>query len=262
MTRQSFQIARRLFQGPSSLWQLIEGCDGPIVRMYEACQKLVEEGSVRNDEGTFSLTEQGRQRLAAAGYAGFDEVFARYREIVQNVPGVKTEYFQQRVQPRDLFRRLRFMYERGDVAGRNALINRLVEYQNKKGHPITVVFDGGKSDWIDEGRDKAGSVNILYSRFGERADDVIKRLAADVSGELIVVSSDREISSYVIGLGKTPLSSPDFETILNKTLSPAPRKIPATDKDSDQGERAKKKGPARRLPRAKRREQKKIGKLV
>jgi len=154
-------------------------------------------------------------------------------------------------------------YERKSLeAGRDALISRLVDYQKKKGHDITVVFDGGKSDWIDEGRDRAGRVNIIFSRFGERADDVIKRIAADVSGELIVVSSDREISSFVERLGKTPLASPDFETFLNKALSSAPRKIPAVEKNSDQGEGTKKKGPARRLPRAKRREQKKIEKLV
>jgi len=122
LTRQGFQIARRLFRGPASLWELIEACDGPIVRTYEACRQLVEEGLVSHDRGAFALTEQGRGSCASAGYEGFDQVFARYQEIVQNVPSVKTEYFQQRVQPEDLFRRLRFMYERGDVAGRSLFI--------------------------------------------------------------------------------------------------------------------------------------------
>ena len=39
------------------------------------------------------------------------------------------------------------------------------------------------------------------------------------AGEIIVVSSDREISSYVTQLGKTPLASPEFETIMNKAIS-------------------------------------------
>lgn len=177
MTRQSFQIARRLFQGPSSLWQLIEGCDGPIVRMYEACQKLVEEGLIRNDEGTFTLTDQGRQRLAAAGYAGFDEVFARYQELVQNVPSVKTEYFQQRVQPQDLFRRLRFMYERGDVAGRSLFILGDDDYVSLAlgltGLPrrITIVeIDTRITDFI---RDKAAALGLTIEVADYNAADAL-----------------------------------------------------------------------------------------
>ncbi|MEN6637895.1 MAG: NYN domain-containing protein [Smithella sp.] len=146
-------------------------------------------------------------------------------------------------------------------AGRTALIQRLAEYQKKKAHGITVVFDGGQSDWIDEGRDREGKINIIYSRFGEKADDVIKRLAAQVAGDLIVVSSDREISSYVRQLGKTPLDSPEFEAIINKVLSAPARPVTQTTKSDVHERQAKKKGPSRRLPRAKRRAQTKIKKL-
>ncbi|MBI2357726.1 MAG: NYN domain-containing protein, partial [Deltaproteobacteria bacterium] len=46
----------------------------------------------------------------------------------------------------------------GSVAGlrgkleplRNRLIRELREYQEKRGHPITVVFDGWRSGWINE----------------------------------------------------------------------------------------------------------------
>lgn len=147
-------------------------------------------------------------------------------------------------------------------AGRDALIGKLAAYQNKKGHDITVVFDGGQSDWIDEGRDKAGRINIFYSRFGERADDIIKRIAAQAAGDVIVVSSDREITSYVERLGKTPLASPDFETLMNRTIASAPRRTAAArDQEDTRGGKTTKKGPARRLPRAARRTQKKFEKL-
>lgn len=141
-------------------------------------------------------------------------------------------------------------YERKSLeAGRKALIARLIEYQKKKVHNIIVVFDGGQSDWIDEGRDKEGKINIIYSRFGERADDVIKRLAADAVGDIIVVSSDREISSYISQLGKTPLPSPEFETIMNRVIYATPGTKPAAQRKSDTHERqSKKKGPSRRLP--------------
>ena len=153
-------------------------------------------------------------------------------------------------------------YERKSLeAGRNALIKKLVEYENKKSHQVTVVFDGGKSDWFDEGRDREGNINIIYSRWGERADDVIKRIAAQAIGDIVVVSSDREISSFVTQLGKTPLSSPEFETIMNKVLFSAPRPAIASQKNEIPAKHIKKKGPAKRLSRNKRRAQVKINKL-
>jgi predicted RNA-binding protein with PIN domain len=158
----------------------------------------------------------------------------------------------------DILRR----FERKSLeAGRNALIAKLVEYEKRKAHKITLVFDGGKSDWLDEGRDREGKINIIYSRRGERADDVIKRIAAQTAGEIIVVSSDREISSYATSLGKTALASPEFEMIMNNTISSSQRQTTAPQKNEINERQSKKKGPARRLPRAKRKTQSKIGKL-
>ena len=146
-------------------------------------------------------------------------------------------------------------------AGRQALIARLKEYEKRKKHQIAVIFDGGQSDWIDEGRDREGEIDIIYSRYGERADDVIKRMAAQTAGDTIVVSSDREISSYVTQLGKTSLASPEFEVIMNKAMFSSPRPISVAKKNESNERQTKKKGPAKRLPRAKRKAQTKINKL-
>jgi len=153
-------------------------------------------------------------------------------------------------------------YERKSLeAGRQALINKLVEYEKGKNHQITVVFDGIQNGWAEEGRDRAGKINIIYSRHGERADDVIKRLAAHSGEEIIVVSSDREISSYVTQLGKTSLASPEFEVIMNKAMFSSPRPTSVAKKNESNERQTKKKGPAKRLPRAKRKAQTKINKL-
>jgi uncharacterized protein len=147
-------------------------------------------------------------------------------------------------------------------AGRKALIATLIKYGEKRNHSITVVFDGIQNGWADEGRDREEGINIIYSRHGERADDVIKRMAAHTMEEMIVVSSDREITSYVKKLGKTSLSSVEFETIINKVIYSTEGPVPAAaQKDDDQQSFSKKKGPARKLPRAKRRAQVKINKL-
>ncbi|MEQ8213875.1 MAG: NYN domain-containing protein, partial [Smithellaceae bacterium] len=48
-------------------------------------------------------------------------------------------------------------YERQSLeAGRQALISRLIEYKRKKGHKITVVFDGWDQGAAMEERDRQG----------------------------------------------------------------------------------------------------------
>ena len=80
-----------------------------------------------------------------------------------------------------------------------------------------------------------------------------------------MVSSDREIVSYITRCGRTALTSLEFEAIMNKVISPSPGSNFAAEEDDDDDENPdrsnKKKGPARRLPRAKRQAQTKIKKL-
>jgi hypothetical protein len=155
-------------------------------------------------------------------------------------------------------------YERQSLeAGRRALIMNLAEYKRKRGHKITIVFDGWKNGSAQEERDKQVGIDIIYSRLGEKADDVIKRIADKSAEETIVVSSDREISSYVIRRGQTALSSLYFEILINKALSES--SINAMMGKKDEGEdgsrNSKKKGTARKLPRSQRQTQAKIKKL-
>ena len=147
-------------------------------------------------------------------------------------------------------------------AGRRALISKLMAYKMKRGHAITVVFDGWKSGSPEEERDRQGTIDIIYSRYGEKADDVIKRLAADIAEEAVVISSDREIASYVTRRGKTSLASPEFEMLMFKAAARSANGDFACDKEDDAtNHQSSKKGPAKRLPRARRQAQTKIRKL-
>ncbi len=153
-------------------------------------------------------------------------------------------------------------YERHSLeAGRLALMTKLTDYKRKKGHKITVVFDGWKGGSAQEERDRHGNIEIIYSRQGEKADDVIKRITAKTAEETIVVSSDREIASYVTRQGKTALSSLEFEAIMNRAISPSFSGIYEQEGEEGRFHKRKKKGPARRLPRTQRHAQKKIKKL-
>jgi len=43
------------------------------------------------------------------------------------------------------------------------LIETLIEYRNKKGHNITVVFDGWKTGGAQENQSVIGGIKVIYS---------------------------------------------------------------------------------------------------
>jgi predicted RNA-binding protein with PIN domain len=68
-------------------------------------------------------------------------------------------------------------YERFSLdEGRKALINSISQYRRKKGHEVTIVFDGWEGGAAEEERERISGIDIIYSRRGEKADDVIKRM--------------------------------------------------------------------------------------
>lgn len=138
-------------------------------------------------------------------------------------------------------------------AGRKALIRGLAQYKRVRGHRITVVFDGWEGGSPLEERDLTGGVAIIYSRLGEKADEVIKRLVATGSEELLVVTSDREIATFAARRGKGTIASPEFAARLDRI---AAGELPAEAAGDEEAESertgGKRKGPARRLSKQKR----------
>jgi uncharacterized protein len=147
-------------------------------------------------------------------------------------------------------------------AGRNALIAWLAPYRVRKNHDITVVFDGWVNGPAQEERDYRAGIHIIYSSRGVKADDVLKRIAASTDEEILVVSSDREIASYATRKGKASLASPEFEAIVDRQLAESVQdKFAGDQDDGESGRSVNKKGPSRKLSRAKRQAQSKIRKL-
>jgi predicted RNA-binding protein with PIN domain len=139
--------------------------------------------------------------------------------------------------------------------GRNALIRSLAGYRKLRGHRITVVFDGWVGGSPREERDLAFGVEIIYSRLGEKADEVIKRLIGTGGEELLVVTSDREIAVYATRRGKTAIASAAFDAMLERSAAESsPANVPGAAKEDDDDDRTgmKRKGPARRLSKQKR----------
>jgi predicted RNA-binding protein with PIN domain len=141
-------------------------------------------------------------------------------------------------------------------AGRTALLALLAAYRERHRHKITVVFDGWLGGAPNETRDRLQGLLIIYSRRGEKADEVIKRLLAADRQRAVVVTSDREIQAWAQGVGAAWIAAGQFE--MQHLLA---RKAEAGEEADDTGNSHLKKGPARRLPKAQRRRQQRLKKL-
>ena len=147
-------------------------------------------------------------------------------------------------------------YERTSLEeGRKALIRLLAEYGKGRRHAVTVVFDGWRDGSFHEERERQQGVEIIYSRRGEKADEVIKRIIEKAGEEIAVVSSDREIATYAAHRGKSAIASETFAELLASRVSAmtdAKDDLYTDDEEEEPERKAKKKGPSRRLSRQKR----------
>jgi len=105
-------------------------------------------------------------------------------------------------------------------------------------------------------------IKIIFSRQGELADAVIKRIAAREREKVLVVSSDRDIVNFAASLGAATISSPEFEKKAAMAAFMGNGFIDSTDDDNSGWiPTTKKKGPSRRLGKKDRRSRIKIRKL-
>jgi predicted RNA-binding protein with PIN domain len=93
---------------------------------------------------------------------------------------------------------------------RNKLIESLIEYHKRKDHDITVVFDGWKTGGAQENKSLIEGIKVIYSRLGEKADSVIRRIISSERHGRIVVTSDRDIAVHAWASGSVPISSEIF----------------------------------------------------
>ncbi len=101
-------------------------------------------------------------------------------------------------------------------AEREKLLRLLSEYRKMKVHDITVVFDGWKSGGPKEETLKTGGITVIYSRLGENADYVIKRIISGDKREWIVVTSDRDIAAFAWANGSIAVPSDRFRAVIGE----------------------------------------------
>jgi hypothetical protein len=146
----------------------------------------------------------------------------------------------------------------GLEAARMALLKYLEAYRKLRKCKIIVVFDGKKSFNLFQQREKVAGIFVIYSTWGEKADDVIKRMIIK-NPKLIVVSSDREIIDFANKNRVTAIKTSEFMLRLKTALSPSVERL--REKDSPSLIAPTKKGPAHRLSKHERKKAKIISNL-
>lgn len=148
----------------------------------------------------------------------------------------------------------------GRLEGQRAhLIQQLRHYHDVKGYPITVVFDGWRSGWINEVAERAGEITVIFSQQGEKADSVIARLAREMGSGCVVVTSDREVRRAAEASGAVAIYAGEFAARL-KSLE---REGFVKDEDAfeEEARDGKKRGNPRRLSKAERKRRERLKKL-
>lgn len=140
-------------------------------------------------------------------------------------------------------------------SGREELLRTLAAYRQRKGHAILVVFDGWRTGSTLEQHEHRSGIDVVYSRRGERADQVIQRLARDYGTSCAVVSSDHEVVDSARLAGAFVISAAEFWSRLCTSPSDRDRqrfKELDSERDGPFSARTEKKGNPRKLPKSER----------
>ena len=125
---------------------------------------------------------------------------------------------------------------------RERLIQRLSLYRQARPSEIIVVFDGWQAGWSTEKREKKQGIELIFSRVGEKADEVIKRLIREKGSGAVVITSDREIAKYAGRLSVPVIPSEQFQEKLDSTDF----RVAEETEENEEERGLKKKGPSRR----------------
>jgi uncharacterized protein len=110
---------------------------------------------------------------------------------------------------------------RHSAAARDELIRRLTLYQDACGTPITVIFDGGGAPSGTPAASSTPEMEVLYSRRGKTADQLIERAAHRFGpyGEVLAVTNDNAERETVLSLGGSVCSCWNFIQDIENALA-------------------------------------------
>jgi uncharacterized protein len=110
---------------------------------------------------------------------------------------------------------------RHSAAAREELIARLTQYHDACGTPVTIVFDGESGATANAERPPSPQVEVLFSRTGQTADQMIERAAHRLLayGEVLVVTDDYAERETIGSLGGMTSSCLNFVQTVDSTLA-------------------------------------------
>lgn len=109
---------------------------------------------------------------------------------------------------------------RHSAFARAELIAILTQYQDTIGTPITIFFDGSGAPAGVPKNESTRAVEVLFSKAGQTADDMIERAAHRFQpyGEVLAVTDDHAERDTVIALGGSVASCLNFITMIESAL--------------------------------------------
>jgi predicted RNA-binding protein with PIN domain len=140
---------------------------------------------------------------------------------------------------------------------RDRLIDQLSAYRSLRQMEITVVFDGWQGGWSTEKRERKKGIELIYSKLGEKADEVIKRLVREKGSGVMVVTSDREISRYAERMAVAVILSDQFKEKMEYALLKGEKDF----QEEEERMEGKKKGRSRMLSKKEKRMRSALKKL-
>ena len=116
---------------------------------------------------------------------------------------------------------------RHSAAARDALVSVLTSYRDACGTPITIVFDGSGPRRNAAETRSTPEVEVLYSRAGQTADQIIERVAHRLQpyGEPLVVTNDLAERDLVISLGGMASNCENFIRTVESALDDLKRDV-------------------------------------
>ena len=110
---------------------------------------------------------------------------------------------------------------RHSAAARDELIHWLTRYQDATGTPLCVFFDGGGAPKGMIRDESTGSIEVLFSKSGQTADDMIERAAHRFQpyGEVLAVTNDTAERDTVTAMGGQAWSCELFISDMKNALS-------------------------------------------
>jgi predicted RNA-binding protein with PIN domain len=116
---------------------------------------------------------------------------------------------------------------RHSAAARDELIRVLTLYRDAVGTPVTIVFDGAGAPAGTPRPVSTRHVEVLYSRAGQTADDIIERVAFRMKdyGEVLAVTNDYAERDTVLSMDGLATSCQNFIRDVENTLREQEREI-------------------------------------